>query len=481
MTRRIQRRDWLKAAGLGLGAMASGGVVTADTTEPAGKTPPTSSQEIVFQRRIPVKRCVDVFIAGGGPAGVAAALAARTQEAKVFVAEQHSCLGGMGTAGRVPVFMPFTDGVNFLAGGMGEKIFKRMKAEGPHVPGTIIDAEVLKRAYDDLMVESGADFSFYTTLIGVEKTDTRITHAICAAPSGIFAVEAKVFIDTTGNGDLSVMAGASFEKGDDQGNLMPGTLCSTWTGIDWKTYRASQAKGPQPDGAMLEKAFADGVFTVRDEHLTGMHYMGDDMGGGNIGHTFGVDATDEATLTKALVWGRRSLTEYERYYKNYLKGFENLRLVATGSLLGVRETRRITGDYVLNLQDYLKRAVFDDEIGRYAYPIDNHPLRPGKDTIDQHRKEFDEQFRYKRGESYGVPYRILVPKGLDNTLVAGRCVSVDRMVHGSLRVMPGCFITGQAAGVAAAMAAGTDGLTHRVNVKELQQRLKQIGGFLPNA
>jgi len=488
MPQPIKRRDWLKAAGWGLGAMASG-VVAADTGNSApspaagesGKPLPAGGGEIVFQRRIPVKRRVDVFIAGGGPAGVAAAMAARTQEARVFVAEQHSCFGGMGTAGRVPVFMQFTDGIHFLAGGMGEKIFKRMKAEGPHVPGTIIDAEVLKRAYDDLMVESGADFSFYTTLIGVEKTDARITHAICAAPSGIFAVEAKVFIDATGNGDLAAMAGASFEKGDEEGNLMPGTLCSTWTGIDWRTYQANKAKGPQPDGAMLEKAFADGVFTVRDEHLTGMHCMGDDLGGGNIGHTFGVDATDEVSLTKAHVWGRRSLTEYERYYKHYLKGFENLRLVATGSLLGVRETRRIMGDYVINIEDYLKRATFDDEIGRYAYSIDNHPSKPGKDTYEQHRKEFDEQFRYQRGESYGIPYRILTPKGLANALVAGRCVSADRMVHGSLRVMPGCFITGQAAGVAGAMAAGTDGLTHEVNVKQLQQRLKRIGAFLPNA
>jgi hypothetical protein len=489
MTRRIQRREWLKVAGFGLGAMATGDAMAAAANTAAtpnasadtGKMPPPDVGQIVFQRRIPVKHRVDVFIAGGGPAGTAAALAARTQDAKVFVAEQHSCFGGMGTAGRIPVFMQFTDGINFLAGGMGERIFKRMKAEGPHVPGTIIDAEVLKRTYDALMVESGAGFSFYTTLIGVEKAGSRITHAICAAPSGIFAVEAKVFIDTTGNGDLSVMAGASFEKGDDEGNLMPGTLCSTWTGIDWKTYRANMAKGPQPDGVMLQKAFADGVFTVRDEHLTGMHYMGDDMGGGNIGHTFGVDGTDEVSLTKALVQGRTSLPEYERYYKNYLKGFENLRLVATGSLLGVRETRRIAGDYILNLQDYLKRAVFDDEIGRYAYAIDNHPSKPGKDTYEQHRKEFDEQFRYKKGESYGIPYRILTPRGLDNALVAGRCVSADRMVHGSIRVMPGCFITGQAAGVAAAMASSQEGLTHQVNVKDLQQRLKRLGGFLPNA
>ena len=234
---------------------------------------------------------------------------------------------------------------------------------------------------------------------------------------------------------------------------MPGTLCSLWSGIDWKTWAANRPKGQQPDGHMLEKAFADGVFTVQDRHLTGMHNLGEGLAGGNIGHTYGVDGTDERSVTEALVFGRKSMKEYERYYRGYLKGFENVRLVDTGSLLGVRETRRITGDYVLGIADYKARAVFPDEIGRYAYPIDIQPLTTDKASYEKHRKEFDEEYRYKKGESYGIPYRVLTPKGFDNLLVAGRCVSTDQRVHGSLRVMPGCFITGQAAGVAAAMCA----------------------------
>jgi hypothetical protein len=223
------------------------------------------------------------------------------------------------------------------------------------------------------------------------------------------------------------------------------------------------------------------VFTVRDEHLTGMYRLGEHLGAGNIGHTFDVDGTDEVSLTKALVWGRKSLMEYQRYYREYLQGFEKMSLVATGSLLGVRETRRIRGDYVLTLDDYKRRATFPDEIGRYAYPIDNHPLHPGKDSYAQHRREFDETLRYRKGESYGIPYRSLIPQGLDNVLVAGRCVSADRMVHGSIRVMPGCFITGQAAGIAAAMAAQRGSPTRDIDVKDLQHRLQQRGGYLPNA
>ena len=476
MSKQMNRRDWMKRAAFAAGALPVAAVEAAAKDAP--QKPAKGS--VSFQRTIPVRYEVDVFVAGGGPAGASAAVSARSQNASVLMAEAHTCFGGMGTAGRVPVFMPISDGVNFLPGGFGKELLTRLRKE-TRVRGSANDVEALKRAYDGIVGDSGANFSFYTTLVAVEADGGRVSHVICCAPSGMFAVKAKVYVDATGNGDLAAWAGAKFEKGNKDRQLMPGTLCSVWSDIDWKTWLANRPKISQPDGHMLEKAFADGVFTVRDEHLTGMYQMGGSLGGGNIGHTFDVDANDEVSLTKALVHGRKSLMEYERYYREYLKGFENMRLIATGSLLGVRETRRIMGDYVLCLDDYMKRAIFPDEIGRYAYSVDIHPMRPGKDTYEQHRKEFDETYRYKKGESYGVPYRILTPRGLDNVLVAGRCVSADVPVHGSLRVMPGCWITGQAAGVAAAMSAHQSVSTHRVDVKDLQRRLKALGGFLPNA
>jgi len=478
MNRRWSRREWLKASGLAAGVLAAGSTAPLDDARAAGEA--RGNAHVVFQRAIPVRHEVDVFVAGGGPAGTAAAVSARTLGASVFLAEAHTCFGGMGTAARVPLFMPVSDGVHFLPGGFGARVIERLKWESS-LRGPANDVEALKRVYDALMTESGAAFTFYTTLIGAETRSGRVTHVVCAAPGGLFAVRAKAYVDATGNGDLAVLSGAKFEKGDDQGRLMPGTLCSVWSDIDWPTWYAHQPKGPQPDGCMLEKAFADGVFTVQDEHLTGMYRLGERLGAGNIGHTFDVDGTDEVSLTKALVGGRKALMEYQRYYRQYLQGFEKMNLVATGSLLGVRETRRIVGDYVLTLDDYKRRATFPDEIGRYAYPIDNHPLRPGKDSYAQHRREFDEALRYKKGESYGIPYRSLIPRGLDNVLVAGRCVSADRMVHGSIRVMPGCFITGQAAGSAAALAAERGSSTRDVDIKDLQRRLKQLGGYLPNA
>ncbi len=474
MQNQINRREWLKTTGMLTGAALT--IPQASNAQQSGKSP---AGTVMFQRPVPVKYDVDVFVAGGGPAGTAVAFAAAHQGAKVFLAEAHSCLGGMGTAGRVPVFMQMSDGINFLAGGFGKRVVDFLKKESSLSGAT--DVEALKRVYDSLLQEAGVSFSFYTTLSAVEAGDGHIRYITCASPSGLFAVKAKVYVDATGNGDMAAWAGADFKKGDEQGQLMPGTLCSVWSGIDWKTVKATRPKGPQPDGRMLEKAFADGVFTIQDRHLTGMHKLGEDLGGGNIGHTFDVDGTDECSLTRALIQGRKSMTEYERYYRDYLEGFGNVKLVTTGSLLGVRETRRITGDYTLNVNDYQKRAVFKDEIGRYSYPIDIHPTSTDKASYEKHRREFDDSYRYKKGESYGIPYRILTPKGFDNLLVAGRCVSTDQLVHGSLRVMPGCFITGQAAGIAAALSIETGKGVHDIDVNNLKERLKTFGAYLPNS
>ena len=335
-----------------------------------------------------------------GPAGVAAALAAARQGRSVFVAEGQACFGGMGTSGLVPAFMRFTDGVNFLADGIGREIYETMKryADIPNdrPAGSVsINAEALKRVYDDLMTASGAGFSFHTNVIGVEAADGTVTHAICAAKSGLFAVKARVFIDGTGDGDIAAWAGAPFEKGDAEGNMMPGTLCSLWSDVDWSRVQ-------KPDDRALEQAFADGVFTIQDRHLPGMWHVGQTVGGGNIGHTFGVDGTDERSLTEALLWGRKSLSEYEHYYKTYLTGFEKMNLITTGALMGLRETRRILGDYVLCLDDFKARAVFEDEIGRYNYPVDIHASKPDADAYKQFEEEF-RTLRYKNGRELRHP------------------------------------------------------------------------------
>ena len=156
-----------------------------------------------------------------------------------------------------------------------------------------------------------------------------------------------------------------------------------------------------------------------------------------------------------------------------------MRLSGSASLLGIRETRRIIGDYVLDLKDFNDRAVFEDEIGRYCYAVDIHESTP---ELSDYHKFLDEytNLRYEKGESYGIPYRILTPAGLRNVLAAGRCVSTDRYMQSSLRVMPGCFITGQAAGAAAAVAVLENTDTRGFDVRLLQKAIIKLGGFLPN-
>ena len=138
------------------------------------------------------------------------------------------------------------------------------------------------------------------------------------------------------------------------------------------------------------------------------------------------------------------------------------------------------GDYKLSLDDFKNRAAFDDEIGRYCYPVDIHSPTNDKAGYEKFKRDYD-SLRYKQGESYGIPYRALTVKGFDNLLVAGRCISTDRYMQSSVRVMPGCFITGQAAGAAAALAAVKDGDVRALDVKALQKRLKELGAYLPNA
>ena len=425
---------------------------------------------INYSKSISVKYDVDIFIAGGGPAGIAAAVTAARMGNSVFLAEAMGSLGGLGTAGGVPAFMQFTDGVNFLAGRIGKEIHDKNIELGK--VGTGIKAEILKEIYEDMMTSAGVKFTYFTQLIDIIMDGSCAEMAIIAAKSGMYGVKAKLFIDGTGDGDLAVMAGADYGKGDENGVMMPGTLCSLWSDIDWSSVAGAQ-------DSKLEQAFEANIFTDKDRHLPGMWKVGDTVGGGNIGHAYGVDGTDETSLTTAFIQQRKKLKEYQVYYRNYLAGFEKASLISTSALMGIRETRRIIGDYILNIEDFKSRAIFGDEIGRYSYPVDIHPASPNADNYNAFLEEFH-NFRYGKGESYGIPYRILTPKGLDNILVAGRCVSSDRYLQGSIRVMPGCYITGQAAGVAANIAIANNTHTRGFDVKILQNKLKELGGYLPN-
>lgn len=434
------------------------------------------SMSIVYSKEIPIRHDVDVFVAGGGPAGCTAAIAAARNGASVFLAEEQACFGGLGTSGLVPAFMPFGDGENFLAAALGKEILERMwQYGGPEYAATkttSIKVEALKRVYDDLMLESGAKFAFHTKLVDVVTDGERISHCVLAAKSGVFAVRAKVYIDGTGDGDLAAWSGVPYDKGDEQGRMMAGTLCALWTNINW-TRETVQ------DDSLVEKAFNEGVFKKLDRHLPGIWKISENVGGSNTGHVYDVDGTDERSLTDGLLYTRKLYDQYEEYYHKYLPRFEKMEMVTSGAMLGIRESRRIRGEYQLALDDFLNQSVFDDEIGRFAYPVDIHASDNSAESHEKFTKSHH-GYRYQKGQSYGVPYRVLVPQKVENLLVAGRCVSSDRPMQSSIRVMPGCYLTGQASGVSAALCA-KDGSTPRtVNVRQIQTVLKGMGMYLPN-
>ncbi len=404
---------------------------------------------MIYQKELPVRLEADVVVAGGGASGVAAAVAAARMGKSVLLAEAGGALGGVGTSGLVPAFAPFDDGVNVLCAGIGMEIRRQVSV---HVPTntywTPIDAEELKRTYDKVTMEAGVKVLFFTTVCDVLAADGHIEGVVLTSKTGLYAVKAKVFVDCTGDGTLNALGGGSFEIGNEEGKTMPPTLCSQWAGVDKDAYWSNNIP------AQLEKAIEDGVFTYADRHLSGMFVREGGVAGGNIGHIFDNDPLDEESLTKAMMWGRASMMEYVRFYREYIRGCENVRLVGTGAMLGIRESRRTVCDYMLSVSDYIARADFADEIGRYCYPVDIHIMNTKTDEMERFRQEY-ENMRYEKGESYGIPYRSLTAASWDNLLTAGRCMGTDRQMEASIRVMPGCFITGEAAGTAAALAADT--------------------------
>lgn len=425
---------------------------------------------MIYTKSLTCKYETDVFVAGGGPSGVAAAVAATRLGKKVFLAEATGCFGGMGTSGLVPAFAPFDDGENIISGGIGYEIRKRLAGSTPLRNWTTLNIEELKREYDKIITESGVEFSFFTSVYDVVSDNGRVECVILGSKSGLFAVKAKVYIDCTGDGDLCAFAGADYEIGNDDGNVMPQTLCSLWTDIEKEKCNESWNK-------YVEQAYRDGVLSNEDRHIPGFFHRNDGISGGNIGHTFGINPIDEKSLSRAMIDGRKSMLEFENYFKTYFTGYENMKLCSTASVLGVRESRRIVCDYMLNVNDFLSRAVFEDEIGRCCYPVDIHVMNTDKEEYERFREEYQEKLRYKKGESYGIPYSSLTPASLKNVLVAGRCIGTDRQMQASVRVMPCCFVTGQAAGAAAALSCESENVRN-ISVEKLQKILINLGAYI---
>lgn len=446
---------------------------------------------ISFPRKIPVVDEADVVVIGAGPSGIAASICASRLGKKVYLIEATGCLGGLGTTGLVPGFAPMGDGINFLADGIAREIIERLKkynyanfsydnlSEMRWIP---YNPEYLKLVYDELVLENKIEVRLFTKLIDAVVEDSKINYVVLSGNSSIYAIEGKMFLDCTGDAVLSYLAGVPCEVGDENGNTQAPTLCSIFANVDWEKYRNFLKETGQGGSLLktLRKAIEDGVFSVPDLHLPGAFLNGKYIAGMNVGHLYGTDCLDDIQLTKAMINGRKLVQEFLYFYRNYVPGFENAELVVTAPILGVRETRRIIGKYILTAEDFLARRNFPDEIGRYNYPIDIHRSTPSEEDYKAFEEEFFKMYRYKEGESYGIPYRSLVPVNIKNLLVAGRCISTDRKMQGSTRVMPCCFITGQAAGTAASLCIENNVTPEELDTQILRETLRTFGAYIPN-
>lgn len=412
----------------------------------------------------------DVIIAGGGPAGCAAAIAAARMGAKALVLEASAALGGMATIGLVSKWAPFTDKQKLIYRSIPIEIIRRYKQaagiDENKWDWIDISPEDLKIVYDDMLSEAGADVMFQSQVCDAAVKDGNIDSLVVSNKSGLTPYRAKIYIDCTGDADVAYFSGVKCEKGDEDNNIQPSSLCFAIVNVHMEKLDITLSSNPS-DG-LWAKVNNEGRFRLGCKHFIPA-YFGNGTIIANAGHLFNVDSTDPKAVSQALARGRKIAQEYLEILKENLPDvFCDAFIIETSSVLGVRESRRIEGEYRLTMEDYLERKTFTDEISRNCYWIDCHS---GPGTTRRNMVP-PEKRHYSAGESHGIPWRCLVPKGIDNLLVAGRCISMERMVLSSVRVMPNCLAMGEAAGIGAALAAKQNTGVHAIDAREV---IRNIG------
>ena len=450
---------------------------------------------------LPISVTAEVIVAGGGPAGIAAALSAARNGARVTLIERMGFLGGAATAMQVPAFCPFSDRTKAIVRGIGWEILTEMQRragrpvptpdvyEIPQDKGRMdwvpIDVETLKALYDEWCAAAGVTVLFHTFVPQVLREGDRITGLILANKDGLSRATASVFVDATGDADIAARADCPFEQGDAGGRTQGMTLCFTVAGGSRTAYLEYVYRtGDGHLTQLVTAARAAGHYDLPDASLVGMSFKNESVAGINMGHVYGREATNAASVSDAEREGRRMVQKLLPFLRKYVPGQENLYLISTGPHIGVRESRRITGDYQLTLDDYLACRSFPDDIARNAYFIDIHAVTTEQAARAKNISDADadraerKNYALPPGRSHGIPYRCLLPQGVENLIVAGRSLSADRAVHGAARVMPFCFAMGEAAGMAAALAVSGDHGFRAVNINQLRARLKAQGAYL---
>ena len=425
---------------------------------------------INYTKQLKVQGAYDVVVAGSGPAGICAAVAAAREGAKVALVERYGVVGGNLTTGYVGPIL----------GMVGKGTMRDELVELLGVPendmigetGRAHDFEMAKIRLMQFVNHPNIDVYLQTTVTDVIKEGDTLKGIIATSGEGQFALLGKVIIDATGDGLVSYLAGATTEKGREDGLMQPVTLEFTIDGVD--ESKGVICIGDVDDVRLGDERFLDYCKRLSlegeiPERIAAVRLHPTTHSGQrqvNTTQVNGIDITRVDHIFKADLELREQILTLLDFFHKHIPGYENCRIISSGTTTGVRETRRVIGDYIITAEEMAAGCRFDDVIvHRAEFIVDIHNPE-GSGQAEEHIQYCD---------PYDLPYRCFTPKGIENLYTAGRCISGTHRAHASYRVMSICMAMGEAVGVAAAMCAESDCTPRNLNVKELQNRLTNKG------